>query len=200
MKTIVQFATKITRDLSFTYIISVTTRQEQLHLNPLFHILLLTCFLDMLSLCIAFLSVLYFLSTDDRDFPRTLMIDSSMFSHRTLMSSMMQALHLSNNGLKSLPSTLFKMCSQLSTLDLHGTEITMDVLRQVAALPFPTTTKRNYSILLEFNIINDAYACITSIQTVHSCMLFWMVHKPQNYTNRMAPIRTLYSLCQDTFF
>ncbi|RWR78917.1 Ubiquitin domain-containing protein [Cinnamomum micranthum f. kanehirae] len=42
----------------------------------------------------------------------------------------LKALHLSNNGLKSLPSTLFKMCSQLSTLDLHGTEITMDVLRQ----------------------------------------------------------------------
>ncbi|MCL7023370.1 hypothetical protein MKW94_018701 [Papaver nudicaule] len=29
-----------------------------------------------------------------------------------------------------LPSTLFKMCTQLSTLDLHNTEITIDVLRQ----------------------------------------------------------------------
>ena len=47
-----------------------------------------------------------------------------------------QALHLSNNGLKSLPSTIFKMCLQLSTLDLHNTEITMDVLRQVSS-PFP---------------------------------------------------------------
>ncbi|RZC66215.1 hypothetical protein C5167_009914 [Papaver somniferum] len=41
-----------------------------------------------------------------------------------------KALHLSNNGLKSLPSTLFKLCTQLSTLDLHNTEITIDILRQ----------------------------------------------------------------------
>jgi hypothetical protein len=48
-----------------------------------------------------------------------------------------QALYLSNNGLKSLPSTLFKMCLQLSTLDLHNTQITMDLLRQVHMLdPF----------------------------------------------------------------
>lgn len=46
-------------------------------------------------------------------------------------SNIMQALYLGNNGLKSLPSNLFKMCVQLSTLDLHGTEITMDLLRQV---------------------------------------------------------------------
>lgn len=43
----------------------------------------------------------------------------------------LKALRLSNNGLKALPSTLFKRCLRLSTLDLHGTEITMDVLRQV---------------------------------------------------------------------
>ncbi|CAK9164172.1 unnamed protein product [Ilex paraguariensis] len=42
----------------------------------------------------------------------------------------LKALHLNNNGLKSLPATLFKTCMQLSTLDLHGTEITMDLLRQ----------------------------------------------------------------------
>ncbi|KAJ7964235.1 LRR repeats and ubiquitin-like domain-containing protein family [Quillaja saponaria] len=42
----------------------------------------------------------------------------------------LKALHLSNNGLKSLPSQLFKMCLQLSTLDLHNTEITIDLLRQ----------------------------------------------------------------------
>ncbi|KAK2970076.1 hypothetical protein RJ640_006549 [Escallonia rubra] len=41
-----------------------------------------------------------------------------------------QALHLDNNGLKTLPATLLKMCIQLSTLDLHGTEITMDLFRQ----------------------------------------------------------------------
>lgn len=148
--------------ISFTYIISVTTTQEQLHLNPPFHMLLLTCFLDRLSLCIAFLSVLYFLSTDD--WLSKYFDDSSVFSRRTLMSSMMQALHLSNNGLKSLPSTLFKMCSQLCTLDLHGTEITMDVLRQVAALPFPTTTKRNYSILLEFKY-NQWCICLHNLNS-----------------------------------
>lgn len=49
---------------------------------------------------------------------------------------MVQALHLSNNGLKSLPPTLFKMCVQLSTLNLHNTEITIDFLRQVAASIF----------------------------------------------------------------
>ncbi|KAG5515069.1 hypothetical protein RHGRI_036193 [Rhododendron griersonianum] len=43
----------------------------------------------------------------------------------------LKALHLSNNGLKSLPPTLFKMCIRLSTLDLHGSEITMDLLRQL---------------------------------------------------------------------
>lgn len=43
----------------------------------------------------------------------------------------LKALHIKNNGLKSLPSALFKKCSQLSTLDLHGTEITNDILRQV---------------------------------------------------------------------
>lgn len=42
----------------------------------------------------------------------------------------LKALYLSNNGLKSIPTMLFKMCVQLSILDLHGTEITMDLLRQ----------------------------------------------------------------------
>ncbi|XP_024968039.1 LRR repeats and ubiquitin-like domain-containing protein At2g30105 [Cynara cardunculus var. scolymus] len=42
----------------------------------------------------------------------------------------LKALHLHNNGLKSLPSTLLKNCTHLSTLDLHGTEITMDMLRE----------------------------------------------------------------------
>lgn len=48
-----------------------------------------------------------------------------------IMLYIMQALHLSNNGLKCLPPLMFKMCTQLSTLDLHGTEVTNDVLRQV---------------------------------------------------------------------
>ncbi|KAF1891283.1 hypothetical protein Lal_00001426 [Lupinus albus] len=44
--------------------------------------------------------------------------------------SLVEALHLSNNGMKSLPSQLFKTCLLLSTLDLHNTEITIDLLRQ----------------------------------------------------------------------
>lgn len=43
----------------------------------------------------------------------------------------MQALYLKNNGVRTLPPTLFEGCRQLSILDLHGTEITNDVLRQV---------------------------------------------------------------------
>lgn len=46
----------------------------------------------------------------------------------------MQALYLKNNGVRTLPPTLFKGCQQLSILDLHGTEITNDVLRQVLAI------------------------------------------------------------------
>ncbi|XP_026410285.1 LRR repeats and ubiquitin-like domain-containing protein At2g30105 [Papaver somniferum] len=42
----------------------------------------------------------------------------------------LEALHLSNNSLKSLPTMLFKLCTQLSTLDLHNTEITIDILNQ----------------------------------------------------------------------
>lgn len=43
----------------------------------------------------------------------------------------LKALYLGNNGLKSLPSSIFKQCCQLSTLDLHGTEITIDVICQI---------------------------------------------------------------------
>ncbi|RZC66750.1 hypothetical protein C5167_010435 [Papaver somniferum] len=54
----------------------------------------------------------------------------------------LKALHLSNNGLKSLPSTLFKMCTHLSTLDLHNTEITIDILRSNSGLFGQTFTYR----------------------------------------------------------
>ncbi|XP_050370873.1 LRR repeats and ubiquitin-like domain-containing protein At2g30105 [Argentina anserina] len=43
----------------------------------------------------------------------------------------LKTLSLSNNGLKSLPSSLFKKCLMLTRLDLHNTEITMDILRQI---------------------------------------------------------------------
>ncbi|KAK1398659.1 LRR repeats and ubiquitin-like domain-containing protein [Heracleum sosnowskyi] len=42
----------------------------------------------------------------------------------------LKALYLNHNGLKCLPATLLKLCTRLSTLELHGTEITMDLLRQ----------------------------------------------------------------------
>ncbi|PHU13682.1 hypothetical protein BC332_14887 [Capsicum chinense] len=42
----------------------------------------------------------------------------------------LKALYLRNNGSKSLPSIIFKQCCELSILDLHGTEITMDVICQ----------------------------------------------------------------------
>ncbi|KAL2597619.1 hypothetical protein AAZV13_11G174500 [Glycine max] len=40
------------------------------------------------------------------------------------------ALYLGNTRMKSLPSKLFKTCLQLSTLDLHNTKITIDLLRR----------------------------------------------------------------------
>lgn len=43
----------------------------------------------------------------------------------------LKSLDISNNGLKSLPGTLFKNCIQLSTLDVHNTEITLDILREL---------------------------------------------------------------------
>ncbi|KAJ4786112.1 LRR/ubiquitin-like domain protein [Rhynchospora pubera] len=43
----------------------------------------------------------------------------------------LKALYLKNNGVRTVPTTLFKGCQQLSILDLHGTEITNDVLRQI---------------------------------------------------------------------
>ncbi|CAN4102187.1 unnamed protein product [Withania somnifera] len=43
----------------------------------------------------------------------------------------LKALYLRNNGLKSLPSSIFEGCCQLSTLDIHGTEITIDVICQI---------------------------------------------------------------------
>ncbi|KAL9265866.1 Plant intracellular Ras-group-related LRR protein 8-like protein [Drosera capensis] len=42
----------------------------------------------------------------------------------------LKALHVRNNGLKLLPSTIFKNCIKLSTLDIHGTQITMDEMRK----------------------------------------------------------------------
>ncbi|KAJ0020645.1 hypothetical protein Pint_32487 [Pistacia integerrima] len=42
----------------------------------------------------------------------------------------LKALDISDNAMKSLPNSLFKMCDQLSNLDLRNTEITRDTLLQ----------------------------------------------------------------------
>lgn len=64
------------------------------------------------------------------------------------MNAAVQALHLSNNGLKSLPRTLFTACIQLSALDLHNTEITVDVLRQVCTHPLPLPSSNSMNGIL----------------------------------------------------
>ncbi|XP_051134417.1 LRR repeats and ubiquitin-like domain-containing protein At2g30105 [Andrographis paniculata] len=65
----------------------------------------------------------------------------------------LKALYLKHNGLKSLPSTLFKSCLQLSILDLHGTEITMDVLRQFEGWEsFDERRRSKHQKQLEFRV------------------------------------------------
>ncbi|KAM7259573.1 hypothetical protein ACFE04_015314 [Oxalis oulophora] len=69
----------------------------------------------------------------------------------------MKELHLSNNGLKSLPSGLFKMCLQLSTLDLHNTEITMDTLRQSEGWgEFDERRRSKHQKQLDFRVVSAA--------------------------------------------
>ncbi|XP_052211300.1 LRR repeats and ubiquitin-like domain-containing protein At2g30105 isoform X3 [Diospyros lotus] len=69
----------------------------------------------------------------------------------------LKALYLSNNGLKALPPTLFKMCTQLSTLDLHGTQITMDMLRQFEGWEdFDTRRRLKLKKQLDFRVGGSA--------------------------------------------
>ncbi|KAG4155930.1 hypothetical protein ERO13_D03G141400v2 [Gossypium hirsutum] len=69
----------------------------------------------------------------------------------------LKALHLSNNGLKSLPCTLFKHCLQLATLDLHNTEITMDVLRQFEGWEeFDERRRSKHQKQLDFRVVSSA--------------------------------------------
>ncbi|KAJ4840512.1 hypothetical protein Tsubulata_000451 [Turnera subulata] len=69
----------------------------------------------------------------------------------------LKALFLSNNGLNSLPSTLFKMCQQLSTLDLHNTEITADTIRQFEGWNgFDERRRSKHQKLLDFRIMGSA--------------------------------------------
>ncbi|CAL4933773.1 unnamed protein product [Urochloa decumbens] len=65
----------------------------------------------------------------------------------------LKVLHLRNNGLTSLPSTLFKKCMQLITLDLHGTEITNDILRQVEGWEeFDERRRQKHQKQLDFRV------------------------------------------------
>uniref|UniRef100_A0A0E0M8A4 Disease resistance R13L4/SHOC-2-like LRR domain-containing protein n=1 Tax=Oryza punctata TaxID=4537 RepID=A0A0E0M8A4_ORYPU len=64
-----------------------------------------------------------------------------------------QALSVRNNGLTSLPSAFFIKCSQLITLDLHGTEITNDVLRQVDGWEeFDERRRKKHQKQLDFRV------------------------------------------------
>ncbi|TVU30484.1 hypothetical protein EJB05_22111, partial [Eragrostis curvula] len=65
----------------------------------------------------------------------------------------LKALLLRNNGLTSLPANLFKQCSQLTTLDLHGTEITNDVIRQVEGWEdFDERRRQKHQKQLDFRV------------------------------------------------
>ncbi|KAI3410793.1 Ubiquitin-like domain-containing protein [Psidium guajava] len=69
----------------------------------------------------------------------------------------LKALHLSNNGLHSLPRTLFTTCIQLSTLDLHNTEITVDVLRQIEGWEgFDERRRSKHQKQLDFRVVGSA--------------------------------------------
>ncbi|PRQ34599.1 putative leucine-rich repeat domain, L domain-containing protein [Rosa chinensis] len=69
----------------------------------------------------------------------------------------LKSLSLSNNGLKSLPSSLFKMCLMLTRLDLHNTEITMDILRQIEGWEnFDERRRLKQQKKLDFRVVGSA--------------------------------------------
>ncbi|KAH9701857.1 LRR repeats and ubiquitin-like domain-containing protein [Citrus sinensis] len=68
----------------------------------------------------------------------------------------LKALHLDNNALKSLPTTLFSKCVQLSTLELHNTEITMDALRQLEGWDdFDKRRRAKHQKQLDFRVMGS---------------------------------------------
>ncbi|XP_059297712.1 LRR repeats and ubiquitin-like domain-containing protein At2g30105 [Lycium ferocissimum] len=69
----------------------------------------------------------------------------------------LKALYLKNNGIKSLPSSIFKLCSELSILDLHGTEITVDVIRQLEGWEnFDERRRSKHQKQLDFRVSSSA--------------------------------------------
>uniref|UniRef100_A0A0D9XKA0 Ubiquitin-like domain-containing protein n=1 Tax=Leersia perrieri TaxID=77586 RepID=A0A0D9XKA0_9ORYZ len=65
----------------------------------------------------------------------------------------LKVLSLRNNGLTSLPSAFFIKCWRLITLDLHGTEITNDILRQVEGWEeFDERRRKKHQKQLDFRV------------------------------------------------
>ncbi|CAE6020930.1 unnamed protein product [Arabidopsis arenosa] len=68
----------------------------------------------------------------------------------------LKTLELNNTGLKTLPSALFKMCLQLSTLGLHNTEITVEFLRQFEGWDdFDERRRTKHQKQLDFRVVGS---------------------------------------------
>ncbi|CAN8285415.1 unnamed protein product [Cochlearia groenlandica] len=68
----------------------------------------------------------------------------------------LKTLELNNTGLKALPSDMFKMCLQLSTLGLHNTEITVEFLRQCEGWDdFDERRRTKHQKQLDFRVVGS---------------------------------------------
>ncbi|KAH9309270.1 hypothetical protein KI387_037181, partial [Taxus chinensis] len=68
-----------------------------------------------------------------------------------------KVLQLANNGLRSFPAKILKGCSQLSTLDLHGNEVTIEDLREVEGwAEFDERRRSKHSKQIEFSIMGSS--------------------------------------------
>lgn len=69
----------------------------------------------------------------------------------------LKALYLGNNALKSFPNSILKGCVELSTLSLHGNELTIEYLREMDGwADFDNRRKSKHSKQLEFNILGSS--------------------------------------------
>ncbi|KAL0740811.1 hypothetical protein Bca4012_082324 [Brassica carinata] len=68
----------------------------------------------------------------------------------------LKTLELNNTGLTTLPSVLFKMCLQLSTLGLHNTEITVESLRQLEGWgEFDERRRTKHQKQIDFRVVGS---------------------------------------------